>query len=1401
MSLLGPGRLSNVYGPTENTTFTTFYPIPPDFTGDRPAPIGRPISNTQCYILDSHMQPVPIGVAGELYAGGDGLASGYINQPQLTAERFVPDPFTPGALLYKTGDLARYLPDGNIEFLGRADGQVKIRGFRIEPGEIEAALNAHPNIRECVVVTVQDANEKALAAYVVSAKQPGPTAAELREFLQTKLPDYMVPTKFIPMERLPLNVNGKVDRRALPAVQQTPSAPDKKLSPPKDSLELELTAIWESVLGVSPIGMDEKFFELGGHSLLAVRLVARLEKKFGRKFPLSMVFQAQTVSQMADYLRAEPVGTVGSSVVAIQSSGAKPPLFFVHGVGGGMFWGYTNLARNVGPDQPVYVLKSRAMDGQEEFSTLEEMAAQYVADIRALQPKGPYHLGGYCFGGIVAYEMARQLETAGEKVAMLAMLNSAPPNSSYWRFRWSPLSLFKFAHNLGLLFVRAMRWDPQQRRQFLRWKAQQARLKMSRMLKMPLGGSYQFSAEEVVDFSSFTRDQRKLWEAHIGALIQYIPKPYAGKLTLFRSRGHPMFCSFDGNCGWAELAGEVEVHLVSGEHESILEEPHVRVLTAKLKDCLRRLQSPDGAGEMVSAAQGKTKTIVSEKVFTKAEIPAEYPRELCVHQLFEEQVRRTPDAPALLVGTDRFTYAEVNRRANQLAHHLESLGVGPDVPVGISLERSADLVIGLLAILKAGGAYVPLDPSYPRERLSKMLENSRAPILLTQQQFASTLPTENVRVVLMDEPLPPGLKETNPSSRARPDNLAYVIYTSGSTGQPKGVAMEHRPLVNLLWWQLKNSAMGKGDRTLQFASVSFDVSFQEIFSTWCSGGELVLITEEVRHDPQQLARLLAEENVKRLFLPFIALNHLSESVSAEELRSLNLKEVITAGEQLRVTNKISAFFEALPGCTLHNHYGPSESHVVTAYTLNGAPATWPALPSIGKAIANTQIHLLDEKLKPVPQGEPGELYIAGDCLARGYLHRPDLTAERFVKNPFSAEPGARMYKTGDLARLLADGNIEFLGRVDHQVKIRGYRIELSEIEAVLGKHPGVRECAVTAREDVPGQRRLVGYVVRQPDHALGVSELRRAILNKLPDYMVPSAFVFLDALPLTPSGKVNRLALPAPDDNRPQLGGEYVSAANETEAKMVAIWSEVLHVKGVGTKDSFFELGGNSLSAARVISRIRETLQVELPVSCLFEAPTISDLAAGISTHRWAEGPSAAPPLKRFSKKEKPPLSFTQGRLWFIDRLEPGSHAYNVPAAVRLHGPLDLNALQTSLNRIVARHEALRTTISFAEGKLTQIIAPAAQAKISVVNCETFPASERESQARKAVEKEARRPFDLAHGPLVRCTLVKLSEREHVFLVVMHHIISDGWSLAIFFKELDLLYNAMASGRIAPILP
>jgi amino acid adenylation domain-containing protein len=556
----------------------------------------------------------------------------------------------------------------------------------------------------------------------------------------------------------------------------------------------------------------------------------------------------------------------------------------------------------------------------------------------------------------------------------------------------------------------------------------------------------------------------------------------------------------------------------------------------------------------------------------------DYPNNNCIHQLFDEQVERTPNTIAAIFENQLLTYQQLNHRANQLAHYLQALGVGKEVLVGICMERSLEMVVGLLGILKAGGAYVPLDPAYPTEQLAFMVEDTQISVLLTQTRLVQSLPPHQAQVVCLDtqwQEIVQNSKE-NPISAVMPDNLAYVIYTSGSTGRPKGVAMSHCSLSNLIIWQQESSTLPIGAKTLQFAPLSFDVSFQEIFSTWISGGTLVLISKQVRVDPFELLRFLAEQEINRFFLPFVALQQLAEVAVAQGSVVPTLREIITAGEQLQITRPIASWFTKLQNCTLHNHYGPSESHVVTAFTLTGSPSDWPALPPIGRPIANTQIYLLDEHLQPVPVGVPGELYIGGAGLARGYLNRPELTAQRFMANPFSQKAGERIYKTGDLARYLPDGNIEFLGRIDNQVKIRGFRIEVGEVESTLSQYPTVQQCVVTARVDCGSDKRLVAYIVSNQQQKPTTDELRCFLKQKLPDYMVPSAFVFLDTIPLTPNGKIDQRVLPAPDGLRQEPASTFVPPSDDLEIQLTKIWENVLGKKPISVKDNFFDVGGHS---------------------------------------------------------------------------------------------------------------------------------------------------------------------------------------------------------------------------------
>ncbi len=579
----------------------------------------------------------------------------------------------------------------------------------------------------------------------------------------------------------------------------------------------------------------------------------------------------------------------------------------------------------------------------------------------------------------------------------------------------------------------------------------------------------------------------------------------------------------------------------------------------------------------------------------------------CVHQWFEEQVRRAPDDLAVVDGERRLTYRELNERAIQCAAVLQRRGVKPGAFVGVCTERSIDTIVGVVGTLKAGAAYVPLDPAYPADRLAFMLEDSDAPVLLTQRRLVSSLPVHESRVVCMDEPFEGAEGYTPPA--VTPDNPAYVIYTSGSTGKPKGVVMEHRPLVNLLKWQLFDSGLPSKARTLQFSSLSFDVSFQEIFSTLCGGGTLVLIKEELRLDAMGLLTFLREQRIERLFLPFVALQNLAEASRESATVPDSLKQIITAGEQLQITPGLIHLMNSLRGCVLQNQYGPTESHVVTAYSLQGSTETWPPLPPIGRPINNTQIYLLDPSMQPVPVGISGELYIGGVCLAREYHRRPDLTAEKFVPNPFDPHGKSRLYRTGDLARYLSDGQIEFLGRIDHQVKIRGFRIELGEIESLLSQYEDVKDVVVMARDDQGGVKRLVGYVVPKPGKTIEVGSLRGFLKGQCPDYMVPAAFVVMQAFPLTPSGKVDRKSLPSPDRSSFDTGMAHVPPRNETEQKLVEIWKEVLALPKVGVRDNFFEIGGHSLMAVKMFSKIKASFHNHLPLTAIFNAPTIEGLA------------------------------------------------------------------------------------------------------------------------------------------------------------------------------------------------
>ena len=808
------------------------------------------------------------------------------------------------------------------------------------------------------------------------------------------------------------------------------------------------------------------------------------------------------------------------------------------------------------------------------------------------------------------------------------------------------------------------------------------------------------------------------------------------------------------------------------------------------------------------------------------------PPYLCAHHWFEAQAKETPESVALSFAGHLLTCAELNERANLLAHFLRQRGVGPEVLVGLCMERSVELIVAIMAVLKAGGAYVPLDPAYPPERLAFMIrdfshyglahQDSVVPIVITQSELAPLLRESEsgaacpprLEIISLDvdwEAIARQGSTDNPDSGVMPDNLAYVIYTSGSTGVPKGTLLQHRGLCNVTRVFIETWGSSPGHRLLQFFSPSFDGSLSEIFPALLSGSTLCLADRETLSSPQDLWRMLRDERIDTACIA----PAMWGALPADPLPDLR---TLSSGGEALLPEVVKRWL--IPGRCFVNFYGPTEATVaVTSYPMDQLPQGASSIP-IGRPMANTSLYILDSRLRPVPMGVPGELCIGGVQLARGYLNRPEQTAAKFVPHPFSdamegmAEPGARIYRTGDLVRYLPDGNVEFLGRIDDQVKIRGFRIELGEIETVLSQYPGVQQVAVTAREDIPGNKRLVAYVcapalsATTPDQGLATrdvsavaGELRSFLQGKLPVYMVPGAFVFLDALPLTPNGKVDRKALPAPEQGMAERGVPYVAPRTPVEELLTELWAQVLGVERVGVHDSFFDLGGHSLLATQLISRVRQAFQIDMPLRDLFDTPILADLAERVDVMLRQSHGLVVTPIEPAPREEGRglPLSFAQQRLWFLDQLEPDSPLYNVPMVMRIQGAMNVTVLEQSLNEIVRRHEALRTTFTAADGVALQHILPEMVIPLSVVDLATLPDGEREQEAMRLATAEAQRPFSLAVGPLLRAQLLRMGDEDHIVLLTMHHIVSDGWSMTILLRELLTIYEAFSKGQPSPL--
>ncbi|MHB8524061.1 MAG: amino acid adenylation domain-containing protein, partial [Limisphaerales bacterium] len=857
----------------------------------------------------------------------------------------------------------------------------------------------------------------------------------------------------------------------------------------------------------------------------------------------------------------------------------------------------------------------------------------------------------------------------------------------------------------------------------------------------------------------------------------------------FQIRGQPNYPLAVDACAGASLAVKIFYDRRRFDHAAITR------LLGHMKTLLEGLAaSPEQPLSSLSLlSRDEWRQVVIEWNQTRTEIP-DAP---CVPGRFEAQAAKTPDALAVASANGRLSYGELNRRANELAHHLQRWVRQPGDLVGVFMERSVDMVVALLAIFKAGAAYVPLDPTHPKDRIAFLVGDAGPVVLLTQQTLSGKLPTGPVPILCLDADTwtAPSESPSNPAIEVTASDLAYVIYTSGSTGVPKGVEITHGALLNLVLWHQRAYRVTPSDRATQVAGPAFDASVWELWPYLTAGASVHIPSEEIRVSPPKLLAWLAENQITLSFLP----TPLAEATLNEPWpETVVLRALLTGGEQLHRRPP-----EELP-CCLINHYGPTENTVVTTWTPVAASTGGDVTaPPIGRPIANTRVYVLDRNRQPVPVGVPGELHVTGAGLARGYRNRPELTAERFIPDPFSREPGARLYRTGDRVRFRPDGNLEFLGRLDDQVKIRGHRIELGEIESVLARHPAVRQAAVVAVQEAAGENRLIAYVVRATDDLSPPSDLRDFLRQTLPESMVPSGFVFLDALPLTANGKVDRKLLPAPEP-QPEEPGTFVGPRTPAEEMLAGIWAEVLHLPRVGIHDNFFDLGGHSLLATQVVSRIRSTFALEFPLQDLFASPTVTGLAGRIGTARGeASVPMAAGPLSRECHADAA-LSFAQERLWFLEQLEPGQPFNNIPAAIRLEGNLDVPALEQSLGGIVRRHEALRTTFANAKGQPVAAIAPPQPITLAdAVDLAPLPQAEQEAEAARLAAAEARRPFDVSQSPLLRAKLLRLAPDHHWLLLTLHHIASDGWSMGVFYRELTASYQARVAGRIAelPELP
>jgi amino acid adenylation domain-containing protein len=1517
-------RINNLYGPTETTTYSTWTTV-----AQKKVTIGRGVGNTRLYVMDQELELAPFGVVGELYIAGAGVGHGYWKRASLTAERFLPDPYskTPGDRMYRTGDLVRWNNAGELEYLGRADQQVKVRGYRIELGEIEAALNSHEAVRENAVVVKESGIEKWVIAY--AAPRPGMEINEgqLREYLQERIPRFMVPSQFVILENLPKTPNGKVDRKMLP----DPVRSTVKGRKPRNETEETLAAIWAQVIHLEQVGIDENFFDLGGHSLLATQVMSRVRQIFGVDLQLRSLLENPTVAGLALQVEkatrttAPPLLPVPRKEHA-QLSFAQERLWFLsrYETEASLYnvpvalrlQGPLNkqalhaglqeivvrheVLRTSFPENDGAAVQSIAPAADLPMPVLEMLETEMPQFLRK-QARLPFNLAA---GPVIRVSLLRLGSQDHVLVVVLhhivcdgwslgIMLQELTElYDAFSRGASSPLAPLRVQYADFAKWQREWLQGELLEKQTAYWKVQLAGvepLNLPTDRPHPANPAFSGASEVVVlaqplttELRSFSRRQGVTLFMTLLAAFKILLRRYSGQTDIavgspIANRAVPetepligffvntlvLRSAAAADSTVDELLQQVrEVSLQAYAHQDVPFERLVEILDPArnlgrtplfqtmfvlqntplpnlpwngLKATPRMLETGTSKFDITLAAREidedlelsleySTELFDPERmkrllrhyqallqgmilspercaseidILSAAEreqllvewkgIELEYDREKCLPELLEEQARRTSDAVAAISGDGQLTYTELNRKANQLGRYLRQLGVGPEVRVGICLERGCDLVVGLLGILKAGGAYVPLDGNYPQERLKYMVEDAEAAVILTQTHLLGGLNGFGGRVVLLDKDREEIEQESGEDLKAAttPENLAYVIYTSGSTGRPKGVAITHRSASVFLHWARESFSAEDLSGVLASTSICFDLSVFEIFVPLSCGGTVIMVK-----DALELANMSDTKAVKLINTVPSAIRELVRiNAVPESVRTVNL-----AGEAL-TSGLVQDIYELGTVERICNLYGPSEDTTYSTYAWLEKNAGKSAVP-IGKPIANTQAYVLDQWVELLPPGVAGELYLGGAGLARGYLNRPELTAEKFIPNPFSRIGGERLYRTGDLVSHRMDGNLDFYGRSDHQVKVRGYRIELAEIEEVLEEAAGVRQAVVLALDDA-GEKRLVAYVAVEGDRK--PADLKVALRKRLPEFMVPADFVLLDQLPLTPNGKIDRRALPSLRKQSDEVSN-YVEPRTAAEELVAQIWTDLLGVERIGLHDNFFVLGGHSLLATRMLARLRETFHCEIELRAVFQFPVLRELAAHVTSLSNQVEPDKVLPIVPVTGLEASPLSSQQQRLWFLDHYGSSGTAYSLPAAVRLKGNLNKEALRLSFQEIVRRHQILRARFQEVEAKPQLQICENATFELHELDLrDSVSGTTSEERVNRELVEEASSPFVLPEGGLLRVRLLRVGEQDYILLITVHHIVFDGWSAGVLASELSALYEAYSQGISSPL--